>query len=241
MPSKPIDFSRRVAPVDLPEWLDDPCTYEQLRSYLGDLEQVNTLSFGARPTVQWLGQLLERHGGQALRIVDVGCGGGDMLRRIERWAKRRGLAVELVGIDLNPEVVRAAREMTPSGSRIEWISGDVYSYTEGADGVISALLTHHLEEIEIVRFLTWMEATARCGWYINDLCREATPYKLFSMVAILARWHKAVRHDGPVSFRRSFREDDWHRMLASAGVAVEHVEARRWTPGRLCVGRTKSA
>ena len=240
MPSERVDFSRRVAPVELPEWLDDPCSYEQLCSYLGDLQQVNTVSFGARPTLHWLRGLTDKHRGRTLRIVDVGCGGGDMLRRIERWAKRRGLAVQLTGIDLNPDVIQAARAMTPASSRIEWISGDAYSYAEPADGVISALLTHHLEEEEIVRFLTWMESTALCGWYINDLCREAVPYRLFRLIAATARWHKAVRHDGPVSFRRSFREEDWQRMLAAAGVAAEAVESRRWSPGRLCVGRTKS-
>ena len=106
---------------------------------------------------------------------------------------------------------------------------------------ISALLTHHLEEPEIVGFLGWMEATAQRGWHVNDLCRERTPYRLFGIAGRALRWHRQVRHDGPVSFRRSFREADWLRMLASADISSDDVEMRRWTPGRLCVGRTKSA
>jgi hypothetical protein len=84
-----------------------------------------------------------------------------------------------------------------------------------------------------------MEQTALLGWYVNDLVREETPYKLFSIAAKALRWHKMVQHDGPVSFRRAFREDDWQRMLDAAGVDTSQVTMQRWTPGRLCVGRVK--
>jgi len=75
------------------------------------------------------------------------------------------------------------------------------------------------------------------GWFVNDLVREAVPYYAFGVVAKLAGWHRFVQHDGPVSFRRAFREADWERMCTAAGVGA--VTMRRWTPGRLCVGRVK--
>jgi hypothetical protein len=53
------------------------------------------------------------------------------------------------------------------------------------------------------------------------------------------RWHRFVQHDGPVSFRRSFREADWQQMLAAAGIAADAVTLKRWTPARLCVGRIR--
>ena len=105
--------------------------------------------------------------------------------------------------------------------------------------VLSSLFTHHLAEPEIVRFLMWMETVAQHGWFINDLVREATPHRLFGVMAAAARWHTFVRHDGPVSFRRSFREGDWERMAAAAGISPSALTLRRWTPGRLCVGRLR--
>jgi hypothetical protein len=120
---------------------------------------------------------------------------------------------------------------------IDWITGDAFSYTQTADVILSSLFTHHLPEPEIVRFLAWMEAVARRGWFINDLVREKTPLQLFTALSKLARWHRFVRHDGPVSFRRSFREDDWRRMISAAGIPLTSITLQRWTPGRLCVGR----
>jgi 2-polyprenyl-3-methyl-5-hydroxy-6-metoxy-1,4-benzoquinol methylase len=234
-----VDLSQRAAPSQLLEWMDEPCTYEDFRQCLSDLGQVNRLTLSYRPTLAFLDAVAAAKPGQALRVVDVGSGGGDMLRRVERWAERRGVPVQLVGIDLNPYAARAAREVASASNAIQWITGDAFTYAEPVDIVLSSLFTHHLEEPEIVRFLAWSESVARFGWFVNDLCREAVPYRLFSLLAKAMRWHRFVQHDGPVSFRRSFREDDWDRMLREAGIAVADVRLARWTPGRLCVERLK--
>src|ERR1700744_606299 len=102
------DFSRRA---DLSELLDQPCSYRDLRGCLRDLEQVNRVSFGYRPTLEWLQQIAGASN-RPLQIVDIGCGGGDMLRRIESWAARKQMPVKLTGVDLNPQAIRAAREST---------------------------------------------------------------------------------------------------------------------------------
>ena len=87
-----MDFSRRVDPSELPELMDGPCSYEDFRDCLVDLEQVNRWSLGYRPTLAWLDRLVDfARTGEALRIVDVGCGGGDLLRRVDAWARRRGV------------------------------------------------------------------------------------------------------------------------------------------------------
>ena len=234
-----IDLSRRASPSQLPEWMDEPCAYEDFRRCLSDLGQVNRLTLSYRPTLAFLDAVATTMRGQPLRIVDVGSGGGDMLRRVECWAERRGIQVKLTGIDLNPYAARVAGEFMPASSGIQWITGDAFAYAEPVDVVLSSLFTHHLEEPEIVRFLAWSEAVAWRGWFVNDLCREVTPYKLFGLLAKGMRWHRFVQHDGPVSFRRSFREDDWERMLSEARIAVADVRLARWTPGRLCVERVK--
>lgn len=235
-----VDLSRRAAPSELPEWMDEPCSYEDFRACLVDLGQVNQLSLGYRPTLDFLDRLIAAaKPREPLRIVDVGSGGGDMLRHVEGWAKRRGVAVKLTGIDLNPHAARAATEMSGMTSAIEWIMGDAFAHTAPVDVVLSSLFTHHLEEVEIVRFLAWSEAVAGRGWFVNDLCREGMPFRLFGVLAKAMRWHRFVQHDGPVSFRRSFREADWMRMIAAAGIGAGDVRLTRWTPARLCVGRIK--
>lgn len=226
--------------AQLSEWMDEPCSYEDFRACLHDLAQVNRLTFAYRPTLQWLRKIVPASN-DPLHIVDVGCGGGDMLRQIERWATREGMAVRLTGIDLNPYAARAGREMTPANAAIEWITGDAFSYQPALpiDCVISSLFTHHLPDDEIVRFVAWMERVATRGWFVNDLHRERGPYYGFQMLAKIMRWHRFVQHDGPVSIRRAFRHDDWETYLKRAGVPLSGVNLLTFRPARLCVARVK--
>jgi SAM-dependent methyltransferase len=238
--STEIDFSRRISPRELPELMDGDCSYDDFHGCLRSLEQVNRWLLGYRPTLTWLEHLPGDHH-EPVHIVDVGSGGGDLLRQIAGWAQRRGTAVQLTGIDLNPHAARAAAESTPKELQIAWVTGDALAYRpdEAVDIVVNSLLTHHLEDEGVIALLHWMEATAKVGWFINDLERSASSSRLFKWAAVMAGWHRFVQHDGPVSFRRAFREEDWTRLLTAANIPQKSVTVEHWRPGRLCVGRWK--
>jgi len=214
MQSDTFNFNRRA---QLTELMDEPCSYAELRECLRDLMSVNRTVFTYRPTLNWLEHFAAQSPGlehQPLHVVDVGSGAGDMLRRIERWARNKN---------------------------IEWVTCDAYSYKPDAkiDLVISSLFTHHLADVEIVEFLRWMEQVAVRGWFVNDLHRGRVPYYAFTLLANTMRWHKFVRHDGPVSVRRSFSAEDWMRYLSEAELDEKCVEVYTQWPGRLCVSRVK--
>jgi 2-polyprenyl-3-methyl-5-hydroxy-6-metoxy-1,4-benzoquinol methylase len=238
--SAEIDFRRRVSPRELPELMDGDCSYDDYRGCLRSLEQVNRWLLGYRPTLAWL-ERLQRGPHEPVHIVDVGSGGGDLLRQIAGWVRRRRIAVQLTGIDLNPYAARAAEESTPTELGITWVTGDalVYRPEKPVDIVASSLTAHHLEDEEIVSLLRWMETTARVGWFLNDLERSERTCRIFGWLAGVMGWHPFVRHDGPVSFRRAFRKEDWVQLLAAAEVPRDAVTLEHWLPGRLCVGRWK--
>ncbi len=238
MPRNGVDFRRRA---QLTELMDEPCRRDELRACLRDLAKVNRWFLGYRPLLHWLDRMLGARSAGPLHIVDVGCGYGDSLRAIERWAHARSIPVELTGLDINPDTVAIAAEASPHASRIRWVSGDIFAYSpmRPVHIVLSSLFTHHLDELEVVRFLQWMERYAERGWFINDLSRSATPYHLFRAFSKLAGLHPFVQHDGPVSFRRAFVPEDWRRMCAEAGLDESAVTIRGFKPARLCVGRRK--
>lgn len=237
-----IDFSRRAEPAELPELMDEPCSREVMRACLRDLARVNRWFLADRPVLTWLDSLELAPNGRPVHILDVGCGYGDGLRRIEQWAAARQLPVRLTGCDLNPDTVAVAAEASAETSQIQWIASDVFDLqnSERVDIVISSLFTHHLTEEDIVRFLRWMEGAAQIGWFVNDLSRAPIPYYLFKAFANVARLHPFVRHDGPVSIARAFTVDDWRRMCAAAGLDQRSVSIEGFTPARLCVGRKKN-
>ena len=209
---------------------------ETYAAILGDLATANMLTMAARPTLAFLDRIARP--GQNLKILDVGYGHGDMLRRIARWSERRGVVCELVGIDLNPRSEAIAREATPLDMPITYRTGD-YAELAGEQwhAVISSLVAHHMSHDQLVDFLRFMEREAERGWLVNDLHRHRLAYMGFPLLARAMGWHRIVREDGTLSIARSFRPDEWQAILGEAG--IEGVELRRWFPFRLCASRVR--
>lgn len=225
-----------------PEWMDGAeVSPEDYAACIRDLARVNTLTLARRPTLAFIDRLLDAApAGSVPTIVDVGFGAGDMLRAIARRLARRGRRARLIGYDINPRSAPVAERLTDPESGIAFRTGDAFAWPAGEplDAVVSSLVTHHMADAEIVRFLRWMEARARLGWLVNDLHRHWFSYHGFRALAGAMRWHPFVRHDGPLSIARSFRRGDWDRLLSQAGLGGA-AEVRRWFPGRLCVERLR--
>jgi SAM-dependent methyltransferase len=218
------------------ELMDDPAldagTYTEV---LHDLAQVNTVTMARRPTLAFLERAIGTH--KRFDLLDVGFGDGDMLRAIAKWARKRGIEARLVGIDLNPRSVAAAREATEDAG-IEYRTGDYADLAgDGWDCVISSLVAHHMTRPQLVAFLRFMDREARAGWLVNDLHRHGFAYTGWPLLSGLMRWHPIVRHDGHLSIARSYRPGEWPPLLAEAG--VEGARVFRAFPFRLCVEKLR--
>ncbi len=216
-------------------------TYEEYRTCLADLAMVNRLTRTHAPTLAYFDGLLPgiRALGRPLEVVDVGSGYGDLLRLLDAWATRNQVKVQLTGVDSNPWSRQAAAEAAPHGRHVQWITADAFAYQppRGIDVIVSSQFTHHLPNPLVVKFLRWMEASARLGWFVNDLHRHAVPFHFFRHFAKLAGFHRVVQYDGLVSIARSFTVADWEALLAEAGIERSQVSLGWKVPFRLALGR----
>jgi SAM-dependent methyltransferase len=223
------------------EWMDtEDVSAEDFARCLADLAVVNSLTLARPPTIAFMRRVArDLPAGARLSVLDVGFGEGDMLRRVHRWGTRRGLRMELSGVDLNPWSTAAAEAATPAFMGIRYATGDLFDLPPGeTDVVISSLFTHHLTDAQVVEFLVWMERRARRGWFVNDLHRHAVAFYGFRVLSGVAGWHRFVQHDGPISVARSFRRRDWDALLREAGLTGKATV--RWhVPFRLCVSRVR--
>jgi 2-polyprenyl-3-methyl-5-hydroxy-6-metoxy-1,4-benzoquinol methylase len=203
---------------------------------LADMAVVNRLVMAARPTLAFLDRAVPRGG--RLKLLDVGFGHGDMLRRIARWAEKRGVTAELVGIDLNPRSAEVAREATDDRLPIAFCTGNYTALAGKAwDVVTSSMVAHHMTHEQLIAFLRFMEAEAARGWLVNDLLRHQLPHLGFPLLARIMRWHRIIREDGTLSVARSYRLDEWPPLLAEAGISDARIY--RVFPFRLCVERLR--
>ncbi|MBN8844707.1 MAG: methyltransferase domain-containing protein [Sphingomonadales bacterium] len=218
--------------VDLP-----PARYAKV---LADLSRVNALTLARRPTVGFLDRVLARGKGTTpWRILDVGFGAGDMLARIARWGDARGVALELVGVDLNPKSAPVAEAKL--GRRATLITGDYRDFAgQRWDIILSSLVTHHMTSDQRRDFLRFMDRECARGWLVNDLHRQRLPFAGFPLLATLALADPIVRRDGQLSVGRSFRRAEWQAMLADAlPESADDCRIFRSFPYRLCVERIR--
>lgn len=194
---------------------------------LAALRRVNGVSFAAGRVCREV-RALSSTLGRSVRVLDVACGGGDVLGRVGRWAKATGTPVELHGCDLSPVALATAARAAPPGVRLELFELDALAgdFPAGYDLVTSSLFLHHLERSAAVGFLKRAAASASV-LLVQDLRRTRLGYALAWIGLHALTTSDVARHDGLISVRAAFREDEVLTMCAEAGIPDATV-ARVW-------------
>lgn len=223
-----------------PELMDSTeISFDEFHHCLQSLETINKLTFGYRPTLQWLAKILPLMRHKSTRILDVGSGGGDMLRQIDNMAKHDSYNVKLIGVDMNPWSKKSAETSFPiSSTRYETSNVFTFNVEEPVEIVICALFTHHLNDEQIIQFLRWIDEKATVGWFISDLHRHRLPYYFIKIMTKMFSRNRLIRNDAPLSVARSFTFSDWRRLLERANVKGQ-FHLKWFMPFRLCVSCQK--
>lgn len=193
----------------------------EIEENLVDLARLNRLPGGTGASIQGIRRLVGAR--EQVRVLDVGTGRGDLPIAFARRGWRT------VGLDVNPGVLRIARDETAHTGLVEVAEGDARSLPveDGAfDVAHCSLLVHHLDPGEAVDALREMARVARAGIVVNDLRRGMWPlYATVASAAVLGR-SRVTRHDSLASARRAYTLDELDELLASAGLRT------RWrSPG----------
>jgi len=234
------DFSRRSTATELMD--TDPVSFKEFDDYLRDLERINVLTLAYRPTLLWLKRALTDFPAERpISVLDVGSGGGGMLRQLRKWSHGKNLKLDLTGVDVNPWSTRSAAQSTPPEMSIRFETADVLARMDPlrTDFIVSSSFTHHLGDADLVRFIRWMDRYAAHGWFINDLQRHILPYFFIKYATRFLPVHRMARHDGPVSVARAFAADDWRHLLAEADIPAERACIEWFFPFRYSVSCRK--
>ena len=87
---------------------------------LKELEVINKWLGGNQVTLTGLNELTKGHDITELHIADLGCGRGDMLKRVANWGRNQGIRLQLTGIDANPFIIDHARNNCSCYPEIEF-------------------------------------------------------------------------------------------------------------------------
>lgn len=189
-----------------------------------ELHTINRLLGGYRITIRGLEKLSA--GCQDLSILDLGCGGGDMLKVLASWGRRNNIKLHLTGIDLNPAAIAYSKENCAGYHEISFIRDDVFLHLKSGacyDVIMNTLFMHHLNDIQIISLLQLMKKQANRGFIINDLQRSKWAYFSIKILTRVFSRSYLVKHDAPLSVRRGFLEKEWWYLLSGALIATADI------------------
>lgn len=223
------------------ELMDDPTiSYFEFAETLKQLEQINRQTRAYFPTLEAMEYFLNTnslHSSESLRILDIGFGYGDSLRKVFYWAEKKGITVELSGVDLNPWSKKAAEQATPKKMKISYQTKNIFEFKpkKRYHIIFNSLMTHHLIDKEIVQLMRWMAQNSLWGWFINDLHRHFVPYYFIRIATSLGRFNRLIRNDAPLSVARAFVRKDWKRLIDQSRLNPQQLDIRWHWPFRLGV------
>jgi 2-polyprenyl-3-methyl-5-hydroxy-6-metoxy-1,4-benzoquinol methylase len=154
-----------------------------------------------------------------LKIIDLGCGGGDNLRAIAKWCQTKHYAVELLGIDGNTHILKYARQLNRQNTAINYLEADILDTAfvlPTCDILISSHFMYHFSDTEIVDFFKKSKKSISTQIIFSELQRNSIAYSLFKIGAIFLPFSSIVKQDGLAAIRRAFTKTELIYILEQA-------------------------
>ncbi|MCV9934408.1 methyltransferase domain-containing protein [Flavobacterium sp. LS1R47] len=199
--------------TDDPEIMDDfNLKGEVLQKALDKIAKINQLLGGNNLTLQGVEKLLNGvTKDQTITIIDVGCGNGDMLRKLADYALKHDWDFKLIGIDANAFTINYARKLSVHYPNINYRCEDIFDKSFSKieyDIALCTLTLHHFKNNEIINLTTIFNTNARRGVVINDLHRSIISYRLFQAMCFVTRLNGMSKKDGLTSILRGFTKSE---------------------------------
>ena len=166
----------------------------------------------------------------SITIIDLGCGGGDNLRKIARWCSQKNIRVRLIGIDGNLNILDYALNKNTSSLNVEYVQADILSNEfelPYCDILLSSHFIYHFSDSDLVRFLKRSRPRIKQHIIFSELERNPLAFSLFNVSSLFMPFTKMVKQDGKRAIKRAFKKPELDSILIKAGFGNYRI-TRKW-------------
>jgi flavin-dependent dehydrogenase/SAM-dependent methyltransferase len=209
------------------ELLDAPdIPKELLFQNLRELDVVNRTLGGHAITLAGIRRLINDKT-KTYVIADIGCGGGDALLAIARWAKKNDYQVKLIGVDINADAIAYMKEQCKAYPEISGVACSYESFFEihqTVDIMHCSLFCHHLTNQQLIELFELINKHTAIGFIINDLQRHWFAYYSIKFLTRVLNGSSLVKNDAPLSVLRGFKRKELEYLLREGKAANASIK-----------------
>ena len=200
------------------------------------LRKINAVSRSSATLAGPILELAKRLDRRTLTVCDVASGGGDVAIDLYRHTSKRGVELQITGVDVSPVgVAHAKQNAERAGIDIQFVEQDVLASNlprtakghEPFDVVMSSLFMHHLDPPDVKQLLASMSRAAHHLVLVNDLRRSRVGWYLAQIVCRLVTRSYVVHIDGPRSVEGAYTNQEFIKLCCKAGLETATIE-RVW-------------
>lgn len=192
--------------------LDGPVLHQSLDS----LAWINKWFGNYKHITRAILETIQENHLDSIKLIDLGCGGGDLLRHLSKIFDARNISYELIGVDGNQNSLDYAQKQSSITSSIKYQQADLLDPSfelPHCDILISSHFIYHFSAEDLASFLRKnLQNVSLCfinsGLENNDLAK--TLFQRFSFILPIS---KSAKKDGLVALSRSFKKIELEEIL----------------------------
>lgn len=210
----PLFLSSRDS--DIREKMDDPaCDPELLHNTYEQFHTINSL-LGRWNKIykKWIRPVIQARN-KPVSILDIGCGGGDILALLSDLCLRDQFDVHLTGIDPDPRAIDFVNQKKWPGN-VDFscaTASDLSNNNKKYDIVLSNHLMHHLSSTELLNMCNDAVSLAQQLVLFSDIERSDVGFAAFSLISPLIFRNSFIAGDGITSIKRSYTRKELQQHL----------------------------
>jgi ubiquinone/menaquinone biosynthesis C-methylase UbiE len=186
----------------------EACPPAESEVSLRDLCRMNRWFGGVGTTRSLIERVAADTGQKHFSLLEVAAGFGEVPRGAARQLARRGITLDITDLDIVPSHLRR-------GHRALVADALALPFRDNSFDLVScSLFAHHLEPVELKRFVNEATRVSRCAILINDLIRHPLHLALVYAGFPLMRSYVS-RVDGVASVRRAYIPEEMRQMLSN--------------------------
>ncbi len=228
-----MNFSKRSFETELMD--DFNCHGEVIEKTLKELAFINKFLGGNQLSIEIFDKFMKENSRFTThKLVDLGCGGGDMLVEMAKKAREKNYKVQFTGIDANPHIIDYAKKNCAKYPEIDFQCKNILDTSfieDNYDIAHSSLFFHHFSADELVGVLESLKIITKKIIIINDLHRHYLAYHSIGLLTAIFSRSYMVKNDAKVSVARGFTKSELKLIFSQAGLTDCEIKWRwafRW-------------